>query len=70
METRGVVSAWDRFERRLDVTISSQNPHEVRLAIQRTTGVPEHRIRVRSGDVGGGFGQKSMCGREDWPTTG
>jgi carbon-monoxide dehydrogenase large subunit len=65
METRGVVSVWDPFEQRLDVTISSQNPHEVRLAIQRTTGVPEHRIRVRSGDVGGGFGQKSMCGREE-----
>ena len=65
METRGVVARFDRHEQRLDVWVSSQNPHEVRSACSRITGVPEHGVRVRSGDVGGGFGQKSFLGREE-----
>jgi len=65
METRGVVAGWDPHDRQLDVWISSQNPHEVRRACGRVTGVPEPQIRVRIGDVGGGFGQKSFTGREE-----
>ena len=65
MENRAVVAAYDRHEQRLDVWMASQNPHEVRRACARTTGVPESRIRVRIGDVGGGFGQKSFAGRDE-----
>jgi len=65
METRGVVASWDAHSQHLEVWQSSQNPHEVRLAMSRTTGVPENRVRVHSGDVGGGFGQKSFCGKEE-----
>jgi aerobic carbon-monoxide dehydrogenase large subunit len=65
METRGVVVAYDQHEGNLDVWMSSQNPHEVRQAVSRTTGIAENRVRVRSGDVGGGFGQKSFAGREE-----
>ncbi|MGE3327044.1 MAG: xanthine dehydrogenase family protein molybdopterin-binding subunit [Acidimicrobiia bacterium] len=65
METRGVVASFDKHQQMLDVWISSQNPHEVRLAVSRTTGLSENKVRVRSGDVGGGFGQKSFAGREE-----
>ncbi len=65
MECRGVVARWEPFDQRLDVWMSSQNPHEARLAFSRSTGVPENQIRVQIGDVGGGFGLKSFVGREE-----
>jgi len=65
MECRGVVARWEPFDRRLDVWLSSQNPHEARLVFSRATGVPENQIRVQIGDVGGGFGLKSFVGREE-----
>jgi len=65
MECRGVVARWGPFDRRLDVWLSSQNPHEARLVFSRSTGVPENQIRVQIGDVGGGFGLKSFVGREE-----
>jgi carbon-monoxide dehydrogenase large subunit len=65
MECRGVVARWEPFDRRLDVWLSSQNPHEARLVFSRSTGVPENQIRVQIGDVGGGFGLKSFVGREE-----
>ncbi len=65
MECRGVVARWEPFDQRLDVWLSSQNPHEARLVFSRSTGVPENQIRVQIGDVGGGFGLKSFVGREE-----
>lgn len=65
METRGVVASYDPFDHRLDVWLSSQNPHEARLAFSRVTGLPENSVRVQIGDVGGGFGLKSFVGREE-----
>ena len=65
MECRAIISRWEPFDQRLDVWMSSQNPHEVRLAMSRATGVPENQIRVQIGDVGGGFGLKSFVGREE-----
>ncbi|MBX3031712.1 MAG: xanthine dehydrogenase family protein molybdopterin-binding subunit [Chloroflexi bacterium] len=56
METRGVVATVERG--RLLVWTSTQVPHVVRTVIARTLGLPEHRIRVVAGDVGGGFGSK------------
>lgn len=56
METRGVVATMERG--RLLVWTSTQVPHVVRTVISRTLGLPEHRIRVVAGDVGGGFGGK------------
>jgi aerobic carbon-monoxide dehydrogenase large subunit len=58
METRGVVASWDRWSDRLELVISGQGVHEVRLFYSRYFGVPEDRIRVVMGDVGGSFGQK------------
>ena len=65
METRGVVAHWDPYREQLDVWLSSQNPHEARLVFGRVTGLPESRIRVMIGDVGGGFGLKNFTGREE-----
>ncbi len=65
METRGVVAHWDPYRDQLDVWLSSQNPHEARLVFGRVTGLPESRIRVMIGDVGGGFGLKNFTGREE-----
>ncbi|MGH9025961.1 MAG: xanthine dehydrogenase family protein molybdopterin-binding subunit, partial [Acidimicrobiia bacterium] len=65
METRGTVAAFDPATRELRVWISTQNPHEVRLALSRVTGVPANLVRVSMGDVGGGFGQKYFTPREE-----
>ena len=66
METRGIVASFTPATGELDVWISTQNPHEVRQACARALGVPESRVRVRAGDVGGGFGQKYFTQREEF----
>ena len=38
MECRGVVARWDPFDQHLDVWMSSQNPHEARLAFSPRHG--------------------------------
>jgi carbon-monoxide dehydrogenase large subunit len=58
METCGIVADYDRVEGRLTVHLTSQAPHAHRALLARLTGLPEHRIRVVAGDVGGGFGSK------------
>jgi carbon-monoxide dehydrogenase large subunit len=41
------------------VWTTSQNPHTIRLLLGAfTLGIPEHKLRVVSPDVGGGFGSK------------
>jgi carbon-monoxide dehydrogenase large subunit len=65
METRGVVANWDPYREQLEVWLASQNPHEARLVFSRVTGLPENRVRVMIGDVGGGFGLKNFTGREE-----
>jgi aerobic carbon-monoxide dehydrogenase large subunit len=58
METRGIVSHWEPARQELTVWDSTQGPHGVRSFLARAVGLPEHRVRVIMGDVGGGFGQK------------
>jgi len=65
METRGVVAWWQPGANHFDVWISTQSPHDVRTVTSRITGVPESRIRVQMGDVGGGFGQKAYLARDE-----
>src|SRR5439155_9689533 len=65
METRGVIASWDPHGADLEVWISTQVPHECRMVCARITGVPEHRVRVRMGDVGGGFGLKAYMCRDE-----
>jgi aerobic carbon-monoxide dehydrogenase large subunit len=58
MECRGVVSIWDGFRNDLVVHTSTQGAHGVRGFLSRALDLPENRVRVVMGDVGGGFGQK------------
>ncbi len=65
MEPRGVIAGYDNVTGELDVWLSTQGPHEARLTFSRLTGVPEQHVRVRMGDVGGGFGQKFFTGHDE-----
>jgi Aerobic-type carbon monoxide dehydrogenase, large subunit CoxL/CutL homologs len=65
METRGVIADWRAADGELRIWCSTQNPHEARRVFSRVTGVPEHRVRVTGGDVGGGFGQKFFVPRDE-----
>jgi carbon-monoxide dehydrogenase large subunit len=58
METCGAVADYDRVGGRLTVWCTTQAPHAHRTLYSMVTGLPEHKIRVISPDVGGGFGNK------------
>jgi aerobic carbon-monoxide dehydrogenase large subunit len=59
MEPRGAVGVWDPGEDRFTLYADVQYPHRVRQALAtRIFKIPESRIRVIAGDVGGGFGTK------------
>ncbi|WP_043841830.1 xanthine dehydrogenase family protein molybdopterin-binding subunit [Amycolatopsis taiwanensis] len=58
LEPRGVLASYDTHQEILDVWISTQRPHHSRLMFGQVLGLPEHRIRVGAGDVGGAFGAK------------
>ena len=58
MEPRSAVARFRRSDGELEVTASSQNPHSLRGRLSTALSVPEHKIRVRAPDVGGGFGAK------------
>jgi carbon-monoxide dehydrogenase large subunit len=59
MEPRATVAHWDNATQSVTVWTTSQNPHTIRLLLGAfTLGIPEHKIRVVSPDVGGGFGSK------------
>ncbi len=65
MECRGVVVVPDPLEDRLTVWSSTQMPHALRRLLCDMTGLDEHRIRVVTPDVGGGFGPKLVLYPED-----
>lgn len=59
MEPRACVAQWDAGMEFMTVWTTSQNPHTIRLLLGAfTLGIPEHKLRVISPDVGGGFGSK------------
>jgi len=59
MEPRGALGVWDPGEDRFTLYADVQYPHRVRQALAtRIFKIPEGRIRVVAGDVGGGFGTK------------
>lgn len=65
METRGIVASYIASTGELRAHMSTQNPHEARLAIARVTGIPSHLVQVTGRDVGGGFGQKFFTFRDE-----
>ena len=58
METCGAIADFDRVDGKLTVWCTTQAPHAHRTLYALVTGLPEHKIRVISPDVGGGFGNK------------
>jgi carbon-monoxide dehydrogenase large subunit len=58
METCGAIADFDRANGKLTVWCTTQAPHAHRTLYALVTGVPEHKIRVISPDIGGGFGNK------------
>ncbi len=58
LETCGVVADLDPISGKLTMWATSQAPHAHRTLYSLVAGIPEHKIRVISPDVGGGFGNK------------
>ncbi|MCI0584343.1 MAG: carbon-monoxide dehydrogenase large subunit [Chloroflexi bacterium] len=63
IETCGCVADWDAINGHLTLHMTSQAPHAVRTVvaiIAAAAGLPilEHQIRVKTHDIGGGFGGK------------
>ena len=50
---------------RLTLQASSQNPSGMQQSLARLLGVPAEQVRVTVGDVGGGFGMKTLLHPED-----
>ena len=58
METRGVIAEYDPRDGRYTIRTPSQGVRHLLAPLARSLGVPESRIRVITGDVGGAFGIK------------
>ncbi len=58
METCGAVAEFDRSSGKLTLWATTQAPHAHRTLYAGILDLDEHRIRVVSPDVGGGFGNK------------
>lgn len=65
LETRGVVAEWDDRDEQLRVHTCTQVPHQVRTVLAGCVGLFEKQVRVIVPDMGGGFGQKCVVGREE-----
>ncbi|MFE7119282.1 xanthine dehydrogenase family protein molybdopterin-binding subunit [Streptomyces sp. NPDC057654] len=68
LETRGAVASWDDREEQLLLQTPSQTPHQVRTVAARCLRLDERSVRVVVPDMGGGFGQKCVVGREEIAT--
>ena len=58
LETCGCVASMDKVNGHLTVWGTFQAPHAVRTVASLISGIPEHKIRIVSPDIGGGFGNK------------
>jgi len=58
LETCGAVADMDEVAGKLTIWATSQAPHAHRTLYSLFLGLPEHKIRVISPDIGGGFGNK------------
>ena len=58
MEPRAAVASYNKGSGQLTLWATSQNPHIHRFLCSVMLKLPEHRIRVITPEVGGGFGSK------------
>jgi carbon-monoxide dehydrogenase large subunit len=62
IETRGDIGWYNPGTDEYTIWMSSQTPHIQRLLVGIfTMGIPEHKLRCISPDVGGAFGSKLIC---------
>ncbi len=60
IEPRAINAQWDPIDERLDVRMTHQNPIGMRMFYAAAYGLAaEHKLRIVSPDVGGGFGSKA-----------
>ena len=70
MEPRVANGHYSRADDSYTLYVASQNPHVERLLMTAfVMGLPEHKVRVVAGDVGGGFGSKIYLYGEDVAVT-
>ena len=65
LEPRAGAAEFDAASGRVTVHASSQNPAGFQKSIASVLGMAPEAVRVRVGDVGGGFGMKTMAHPED-----
>jgi len=65
LEPRGALAEIDTASGRLTVHASSQNPAGFQKSIAAQLKLPPEQVRVLVGDVGGGFGMKTLVHPED-----
>ncbi|HET6965197.1 MAG TPA: xanthine dehydrogenase family protein molybdopterin-binding subunit [Acidimicrobiales bacterium] len=65
MECRGVVCSYDPENEELTVEVATQGVHIARVLLSMALGMPEDKVRVLAGDIGGSFGLKIGAYRED-----
>src|SRR3989441_792481 len=58
IETCGCVASFDKVSGKLTIWMTTQAPHAIRTVFSLVSKIPEHKIRVISPDIGGGFGGK------------
>jgi carbon-monoxide dehydrogenase large subunit len=58
METCGALADYDSIDGKLTLYETTQAPHAHRTLFALVAGLPEHKIRIVSPDIGGGFGNK------------
>jgi aerobic carbon-monoxide dehydrogenase large subunit len=58
LETCGAVADYNQVSGQLTIWTTSQAPHAHRTLYALIVGLPEHKIRIISPDIGGGFGNK------------
>src|SRR5262247_3187765 len=58
LETCGAVADYNTVDGALTLWVTTQAPHAHRTLYAIVAGLPEHKIRVISPDIGGGFGNK------------
>jgi aerobic carbon-monoxide dehydrogenase large subunit len=59
LEPRGCLASWDNERGRLDLHIGSAGVHQQADRISASLGLARDRVRVTTGDVGGGFGARN-----------
>lgn len=69
IEPRAAIGEYDPGTEEITLYTTSQNPHVARLVISAFIGlIPEHKLRVVSPDLGGGFGSKIFIYLEECVT--